>query len=237
VFEGRVILLSDKNNKHSTLTAYDGKSGDIAWSKARPDVAFNHSTPTFATVDGKPQTFVAASNVLQAIDPTSGEVIWSCAAPGDVASPIVHEGQVYSDSGRGGPGVCIALGGKGDITESHVKWRLGNVPEALASPVFAGGLLFRTHNPGVLKCVDWRSGKQVFSARLAGVSMQSSPVVTADGLVYFASGGRSVVIRPGESLDIVATNELDDPSAASPAVSQGRLYIKGGRYLYCIGEK
>ncbi|MEX2187664.1 MAG: PQQ-binding-like beta-propeller repeat protein [Pirellulales bacterium] len=237
VFEGRVILLSDKNNKHSTLTAYDGKTGEVAWSQARPDVAFNHSTPTLATIEGKQRMFVAASNALQAIDPTNGEVVWSCATPGDVMSPIFHDGLVYSDSGRGGPGVCVAAGGSGDVTATHVRWRIGNVPEALASPMVAGGMLFRTHNPGVLKCVDWGSGKQVFSARLGGVSMQASPVVTADGLVYFASGGRSVVVRPGESLDIVATNELDDASAASPAVSQGRLFIKGGRYLYCIGTK
>jgi outer membrane protein assembly factor BamB len=237
VFEHRVMLLCDKNNKHSTLTAYDGKTGDVVWSKQRPNVAFNHSTPTFATIDGKVQMLVAASNALQGIDPTNGELIWSCATPGDVTSPIFWEGRAYIDSGRGGPAVCVDAPGSGDVTATHVKWRIASIPEGLSSPVVAGGLLFRTHNPGVLKCVNWNDGKPQFSARLNGVSTQASPVVTADGLVYFASGGRSYVLRPGNALHIVATNELGDPSAASPAVSQGRLFIKGSRYLYCIGKK
>ncbi len=236
-FENRVILLADKNNNHATLTAYDGRTGEVVWKQARPNVAFNHSTPTFATVDGQPRMFVAASNVLQAIDPKNGEPIWSFDTPGDVTSLIYRDGRVYSDSGRGGPGVCVDATAKGDVAEPRLNWRIGNIPEGLASPVVADGLLFRTHNPGVLEVTRWSDGKMMYSARLAGVSMQASPIATADGLVFFASGGRSVVVRPGEKLDIVAKSDLDDPSAASPAVSNGRIYIKGSRRLYCIGKK
>lgn len=237
VLDGRAILLCDKNNKHSTLTAYDGKTGDVAWTQSRPSVAFNHSTPTVATIGGKTQLLVAASNALQGIDPSSGEVIWSCGTPGDVTSPVVHAGRVYTDSGRGGPAICVEPSGEGDITATAVRWRIGNIPEGLSSPVIADGKLFRTHNPGVLKCVNWDDGKTVFSARLNGASMQVSPIVTADGLVYFASGGKSFVIRPGNELDVVATSDLGDPSAASSAVSQGRLFIKGSKFLHCVGAR
>jgi outer membrane protein assembly factor BamB len=237
VFGDRVILLCDKNNKHSTLTAFDGRTGAAAWSRKRPDVAFNHSTPVLVTIDGKPQLLVAASNALQGIDPTTGELLWSCKTPGDVASPVFHDGTVYTDSGRGGPGIAVAPAALGDLTATKVKWNIAQIPEGLSSPVVAGGFLFRAHNPGVLKCFRWDDGQLQFAARLNGVSTSASPIVTADGLVYFASGGKSYVVRPGEKLDVVATNDLDDPSAASPAVSQGRLFIKGSRYLYCIGRK
>lgn len=237
VHKGRVILLCDKNNKHSTLTAFDGKTGDVAWARERPNVAFNHSTPVVAAVNGKDQLLVAASNALQGIDPASGEILWFSETPGDVTSPVYAGGMVYTDSGRGGPGVCVDATGSGDVTSTHVKWRIGNIPEGLASPVIAGDFLLRTHNPGVLKCVNWSDGKTQFSARLAGVSMQASPIITADGLVYFASGGRSAVIRPGKELDVIATNELDDAGAASAAVSSGRLIVKGSKYLHCIGKK
>jgi outer membrane protein assembly factor BamB len=235
VYQGRVLLLCDKTDKRSTLTAYDGKTGGVVWSQKRPDVAFNHSTPTFATIGGKVQMLAAASNALQGLDPASGDVLWSFATPGDVTSPVFRDGKVYSDSGRGGPGVCVEPAS--DAKEPPVSWRISQIPEGLSSPVVAGGMLFRTHNPGVLKCVNWNDGETLFSARLQGVSTQASPVVTADGLVYFASGARSYVIRPGKKLDVVATNELDDPCAASPAVSGGRFLIKGGRNLYCIGSK
>ena len=237
VFGDRVILLCDKNNKHSTLTAFDGRTGTTAWSIKRPDVAFNHSTPVLVILDGKPQLLVAASNALQGIDPTTGEVLWSCKTPGDVTSPVFHDGVVYTDSGRGGPGVAVVPLGSGDVTATHVKWHIDQIPEGLSSPVVAGGFLFRSHNPGVLKCFGWDDGRLQFAARLTGVSTSASPIVTANGLVYFASGGKSYVVRPGVKLDVVATNDLDDPSAASAAVSQGRLFIKGSRYLYCIGRK
>jgi len=61
--------------------------------------------------------------------------------------------------------------------------------------------------------------------------------VTAEGRIYFASGGKSVVIAAGPKFELLATNDLGDPSKASAAVADGRIYIKGGRNLYCIGEK
>jgi outer membrane protein assembly factor BamB len=236
LYKDHVLLLSDKNNKNSTLTAYDAATGEIAWTQKRPDVAFNHTTPLLATIAGKPQLIVAASNVLQGLDPESGEVIWKCATPGDVTMPVIRDNIVYSDSGRGGPGLAVDATGKGDVA-ANVKWRIGNIPEGLSSPVIAGDYLLRTHNPGVLRCIRWSDGGQQYSGRLNGASMQSSPVVTADGLVYFASGGRSYVIRPGKTLDIVATSDLDDAGAASPAISHGKLIIKGTKYLYAIGNQ
>ena len=236
VFRDRVILLCDKNNKHSNLTAFDGRTGVSVWSRNRPDVAFNHSTPVLVTIGGKPQMLVAASNALQCIDPTTGKLLWWCKTPGDVTSPVFDGGTVYTDSGRGGPGIAIDPAGSGDLA-ANIKWQIAQIPEGLSSPVVSSGFLFRTHQPGVLKCFRWDDGKMQFAARLSGISTSASPIATADGLVYFASGGKSYVLRPGEKLDVVATNDLDDASAASPAVSQGRLLIKGSRYLFCIGRR
>lgn len=237
LYKNRVLLLSDKNNKHSTLTAFDAANGEVVWTQKRPEVTFNHTTPLLANVAGEPQLLVAASNVLQGLDPDNGEVIWSCATPGDVTMPVIQDNLVYTDSGRGGPGLAVDATGKGDISKTHVKWRVSQIPEGLSSPAIAAGLLFRTHTPGVVKCFRFSDGDLQYTARLNGASLQASPVVTADDLVYFASGGKSYVVRPGNKLDIVGTSDLEDPSAASPAISQGKLLLKGSRYLYAIGKK
>jgi hypothetical protein len=81
------------------------------------------------------------------------------------------------------------------------------------------------------------TGAKLWDARLAGVSTSASPVVTPGGRIYFASAGRSYVIQAGPRLDVLADNDLGDAGPASPAAADGRLFLKGQRYLYCVGKK
>ena len=100
-----------------------------------------------------------------------------------------------------------------------------------------GDSLYRLHSPAVLRCFDMATGHQRYASRLEGVSTSSSPIVTPQGILYFASAGKSYVVRAGHKLEILATNDLDDPSQSAPAVANGRLILKGSRYLYCIGKR
>jgi outer membrane protein assembly factor BamB len=111
------------------------------------------------------------------------------------------------------------------------------VPEGFSSPVIVGNYVYRVHNPGILKCWKLDTGEQILSERLNGISTASSPISTPDGRIYFASGGKSFVLKAGPTLDILATNDLADASQASPAVSGGKLFLKGSRFLYCIGKR
>ena len=237
LYRDLVLLLVDENGGASTLTAYDAASGEVRWEKKRPKVAFNHTTPVLVEIGGKPQLLIAASNALQGVDPESGEVLWWANTPSDVPSPIYHDGLVYSDSGRGGPGIAVDPSGSGDITKTHVKWKIPNIPEGLSSPAAFGDGLYRLHSPGVLRSFEMANGHERFTARLDGVSTQSSPIIAPDGTIFLASGGKSYVIKAGPKLDILATNDLEDPSPASTAAAHGMLVIKGGRFLYGVGMK
>ena len=77
----------------------------------------------------------------------------------------------------------------------------------------------------------------MYSERLPGVSTHASPVAAPDGRIYLASGGKSYVVKAGEKFEILATNDLGDDGPASPAAADGRLYLKGRKALYCVGEK
>jgi hypothetical protein len=81
------------------------------------------------------------------------------------------------------------------------------------------------------------NGEMVLNERLNGLSTAASPIATADGHIYFASAGKSFVLRAGPKLDIVATNDLSDSCNASPAVSDGKIILKGSKFLYGIGKK
>ncbi|WP_254508052.1 PQQ-binding-like beta-propeller repeat protein [Anatilimnocola floriformis] len=233
---GQLLVLADRNQKKSTLTAFEPATGKMLWESKRTG-AFTHTTPVVIEAAGKSQLLVTASGELQALDPASGEKLWWCKTPGDVTSPVFANGLVYTDSGRGGPGILVAADGSGDVAATHVKWKLDQIPEGLSSPAIVGNLLFRLHNPGVLKCVDLTTGEEQYAQRLNGVSVSSSPIITPDGKLYFASAGKTFVVQAAPKYELLATNDLGDAAAPSGAVSDGKLVLKGKKHLWCVSQK
>lgn len=238
-FQDTILLQADMVKRQSSLIAFDKKTGDIRWEVKRPDVNFAHSTPTLVTVAGKPLMLVAASDALQGVDPTNGQVQWSCKAKGDTVSPVFADNTAYVDSGRGGPGFAVAVSPdlKGDVSKSALAWSVRQVPEGFGSPIIVGPHLYRLHSPGILKCFKLADGTELYSQRLEGATPAASPIATRDGTLYFASAGRSYVVKPGQTFEQLAVSNLDDPNYASPAVDGDRLYLKGQKFLWCVGGK
>lgn len=232
-----VILQCDELDKQSRLIAYDRKTGDVRWEEKRPGVGFAHSTPVLATVGGKQQLLVAASNAVQGVDPDNGKVLWTCDAKGDTVSPVLAGKVVYLDSGRGGPALAVDPTGTGNVTKTHVRWTVKAVSEGYSSPVADAEYLYRAHKPELLTCRRLSDGEAVYSERLPGMNTAASPVLTADGRVYLANAGKSYVVKAGPTFEILATNDLADPASASPAVAGGKLFLKGQKFLWCVGTK
>jgi outer membrane protein assembly factor BamB len=246
LYKETVLIAWDQTNKTSRLIALDRKTGDVKWEKKRPTADWAHSTPTLAEIKGKTQLLVAGANTLEGLDPDNGETLWSCtsgdakpARIGDTVSPVLLGGLVYADSGRGGPGVAVDPTGTGDVTKTHLKWKIAKVPDgSIGSPVVVGEHIFRMQSPELLHCLEIADGKPIFAERLNGASTVASPIVTADGRIFIAGGaGKSYVIKAGPKLDVLGVNDLGDPSHASPALANSRLFLKGGRNLYCVGNK
>lgn len=242
VYQGNVLLMCEQLKKASRLIAFNGKTGELQWEQKRPDADWTHSTPLLAEVKGKPQLLVAGAQALQGLDPATGKMLWWCREPGggrigDTVTPVYAGGVVYVDSGRGGPGVAVDPTGDGDVSKTHRKWKIPQVPEGFSSPVSDGEYLYRLHSPGVLKCWKLATGEQVYAERLQGVSTSSSPVVTAEGHIYCAGAGTSYVVKAGSKFEVLGKSELGDGGPASPAVADGKLFLKGRRFLFCIGKK
>jgi outer membrane protein assembly factor BamB len=231
------VLLQCDGVRNSRLVAFDAKTGEVRWSEKRPTANFCHSTPVLVRIDDKPVLLVAASGAVQGVNPDDGKVQWWCRAAGDTVSPVLGAGVVYCDGGRGGMGVAVAPGGTGDVTKTRRKWKIDRVPGGFSSPVIVGDRLYRLTDPGVLRSWKLATGEEQASLRLQGVATAPSPFTTPEGRIYAASAGKSFVVKAGEKPEVQAANELGDGSPASAAVAGGRIYLKGRRFLWCIGKK
>jgi len=239
--QNTVILDCDQNNKTSSFIAFDKATGDIKWEQPRPKAIYAHSTPVIVEVGGKKQMLVSANGAIQSLNPDSGEIIWWCSAPGDASSPAFARNLVFADSGRGGKAVCVEATGTGEVTKTHLKWTFPQVPEGLSSAIIVGDYVFRSHNPETVKCIRFSTGELVFSERLSGVSTWASPFATPDGTIFFASAGKSHIIKAGgkggTNLVVLATNDIGEENRATAAVADGKIFLRGNKNLYCIANK
>jgi len=155
------------------------------------------------------------------------------------SSPAFGSGLLYADAGRGGTtGTAVDPTGKGDVTKTHVKWQTKVNGAAGTSPVIVGEYLYRVSDPGFIRCWKAATGELIYEERVQKITPCASPIVTPDERIYFASPGRSYVIKAGPKYELLATNDLNDgPDYTTPAVSGGRIYIKGKTYLWCIGKQ
>jgi outer membrane protein assembly factor BamB len=245
LYQDTVLMLCAMSRKQdSKIIAYNKADGLVKWETPLPQTGFAHSTPVLIDVKGQPQLIVVASGGgesdegIQSFNPSTGERLWWCRGRGEAASAAYGAGIVYCDNGRGGSGIAIDPTGAGDVTKTHVKWRIDQVPSGIGSPIVVGDLVYRLHSPNVLKCWRVADGELVYAQRLDRLtSTWASPVADANGRLYFATAGVSYVIKTGKEFEVLAINDLADPNHASAAVSGDRLFLAGTRHLYCIGAK
>jgi outer membrane protein assembly factor BamB len=220
------------------LAAFDTAGGKRVWTGKRGKSRIAHATPVVLHGKNGDQLLSPAGDVVQAFDPKSGERLWSvyCQGEGLVPSPVAGEQLAFTSSGfekttfRG-----IRLGGKGDVTATHIAWEQKKGVPTQASPIYVKPHVFVVNDAGIATCYNEDSGDIVWQERLGG-SYSPSPVF-ADGRIYFLSeAGETVVIPAGSRFGILARNPLKEKCQASPAISQGRIYIRSDKHLFCIGS-
>jgi outer membrane protein assembly factor BamB len=220
------------------LRALDKKTGTVKWEQKITQRNIM-STPALIRIKDATQLIHHAGGV-QGIDPATGEVMWSCKTPTSQASPAYGGGLLYADpgDGKGQTSAAVDPTGKGDVSKTHVKWQTRMDGAAGSSAIVVGDHVYRNSGQEFIRCRALATGELVYEARTPRVSPSASPVATPDGRIYFASAGRSYVIKAGPTFETLAVNDLDDgPDYPSPAVSGGRIFIKGKSYLWCIGRK
>ncbi|MAR12561.1 MAG: quinonprotein alcohol dehydrogenase [Blastopirellula sp.] len=198
------------------------------------------ATATLIEVSGVRQLIAPAAEAIIAYDPQTGDELWRVLHPGGfnvAARPIYANGLVYVfTSGLKHSLMAINPSGKGDVTDSHVVWLTKRGP-SIPSPVIVDGLLFMvTDRGGIARCLDARTGDEVWKMRLAG-DHWASPILI-DGHLYFSSKQGEVVVLPAtkDPPEIAARNRLNASFIASPAVGNASLILRSTTHLYCITQ-
>ncbi len=237
------LIVNWDHEEQSYIYNLDAKTGDIKWQKERDEVT-TWATPLVVEHDGKSQVVVNGTNRSRSYDLDTGELIWQCGGQTDnpIPSPIRYDSFVICLSGfRGEALYAIPLTAKGDITGTDkIRYSYNNdtpyVPSAL---LYDKNLYFARGNTTILTCLNVETGKPVYGGtRLPDLTgtLYASPV-GADGRIYFLTrDGKSLVIKHGPELQVLAWNELDDEFNASPAVAGNTMFLRGKNTLYCIEE-
>ena len=238
LYKDKLLLLSYQASSASLL-ALDRRSGKEIWKNQQEKPAQSYSTPLIIESPNGSEAIVNSSERIEAFDPESGKSLWQYNLPHRFAvpMPVFHDGMIYLNRGyRSSPFLAIRPGGRGDITNSHVAWKVGAGAPYVSSLIHSGGLLFYVTEQGIVNCIDAKTGERVWQDRVGGV--YSASPIAADGKIYlFSETGEGIVLKPGRTPQVLARNKLEGRIIASPAVSDGRIFVRTDRELIAIQAK
>ena len=242
ILTGNALVFSCDGGDKQFVVALDRSDGSILWKtdrKAEGVKKFSFSTPLLVTVNGKQQIISPGSGAVCAYDPKSGKEIWRVRYDGYsvVPRPVFAHGLIFLSSGYEQPVFyAIRPDGQGDVTDSHVAWKVSKGAPLTPSPLVVGDELYLVADSGVMSCIDAKTGKVHWQQRLSG-NFSASPL-HADGKIYVQSeDGSGYVIKAGKRFEQLAKNDLAERSLASYAAADGALFIRTATHLYRIQER
>jgi len=245
VLHGDSLVLAWDHDGQSFIAFLDALSGETRWQSNR-DEPTNWSTPRVVSHGGRTQVIANGTNRVRSYDLNSGDLLWECGGQvsNAIPSPVANDGEgvVYCTSGYQGSALyALPLDASGDITDTdHVLWSRDEATPYCPSPLLMDGLLyFNQSNRAILSIVAAASGESVLGqTRMPGLQNIYASPLGAAGRVYFVGrDGTTLVIRAGQTMDVLATNALDDPIDASPAAAGNQLFLRSKTHLYCIEEQ
>ncbi|NQT27863.1 PQQ-like beta-propeller repeat protein [candidate division KSB1 bacterium] len=243
-----LLILHLEGNDVQFVIALDKMTGKTVWKTDRPKEQYEkaiplyrkgYSTPIIIQVDGKDQLISTGAQMCHAYDPLTGEEIWSVYYGTDstISAPISYGGLVFISTGYQQPSPelwAVRPTGKGDVTESHVVWKIKERVPIESSPIVKSGLVYMVNDKGQLSCIDARTGQFIWRENLKG-EFGASPVY-ADGQIFFCNKkGVTTVIPEGREYGVISSNGLDAGFLASPAIKGNSFILRTRTHLYRVG--
>jgi outer membrane protein assembly factor BamB len=237
IYKDEVICIQYQNHGKSLFAAFDKRSGAELWRRDAEN-ATSWSTPVVVHIGDRDQLVYNGAGYIAGYDPLTGKEIWRATGTSQEAIPtvVVGGGLLYSASGRNGPTMAIRPGGPGDITETNVVWRNLRGGPHVPSPLYHEGRVYIVNDTGIATCIDAADGRTVWQHRLRG-RFSMSPIIAEGRILVTSEEGRSTILQAGDTFQVIAENDLDEPVLATPALLGGRLYFRSASHLWCVGSR
>jgi outer membrane protein assembly factor BamB len=259
VLHGDLCILYFGPGPGSQLVALDKKTGRTVWSYQEPTIEVGkrtdgfrgqepgmictYSTPILIRAADRDELLMSFPRYLRAFDPVSGRELWSCDGlnPLVYTSPIHGEGVAVAMGGFFGNTIAVKSGGRGDVTQTHRLWQSERTKVGIGSGVVHQGNVYYVSANGIAECLELKTGKTIWSERVRGPGPKSdtwsSLVLSGDRLYLLNQSGDCVVLRAGAKFEILGANSIgNEMTNASLAVSDGELFIRTHKHLWCIAQ-
>lgn len=239
LFEDKVIVNCDHDGP-GYIVALSRKDGRQLWRVERPNQTRSYCVPLIRQIGDRTQMVLSGTKCVTSYDPHDGRLLWMIDGPTEqfVAS-IVHDEKSNLLLMSGGfPEhhiLAIKPDGKGDVTNTHIKWRTNKGVSYVPSPLCESGWFLIVSDSGIAHCFDAASGDIAWEERM---KEHHASLVSAEGKAFFINDfGTLRVVKPGAKYDLLAESELQEKIFASPAMSEGQIFIRGEKSLICLGKR
>jgi len=249
MLDGGKLFIQCLHQGPSYVLALDAITGQNVWKKDRTlepkdEAQDSYSSPIFLRAGGRAQLVLEGAETVTSYEPASGETLWSSgglkvshAYGRTIAGLTAAEGVlVVVASGYQNHGYTVALKPDLKVEGDRTLWKQTKFAPDCPTPVISGGHVFLMRDDGNASCLDLKTGEPRWQERLTTVNVKVSPVA-ADGKIYFMNNqGNCTVVKAAPKLEVLATNELNEPTLSTPAISGGRLFLRTQGHLYCVGK-
>lgn len=247
VYQDKVYFVNDMDGK-ANLYAFNKKSGAIDWEASREAYRACYSVPfVMQTAKGKPELIVTSTTSVRSYNPDDGDVNWNWNWSFQSKMPLrtincsMRVGDlILACSGDGGGDrhmVALKVEGQGKDTKVSLAWENRKDFPYVPCLLTKDGNLYFVNDKGFAGCVEAKSGKKIWFERQAEASFLASPVMI-DGKVFAPSDeGDVFVFEASPEYKLLARNVMGERIRATPAVADGRLFLRGQNHLFCIGAK
>ena len=245
IYQDSVIVQAD-GQVNQFVAAYDIADGHELWKADRPDELPSWGTPAIATWSGGDE-LITNGTTIRGYDPATGEERWTLGPNSfiTIPTPVVGPDLVYVAGGyqpvrpiyaiRPGSSGDISLA-EGEVTSDAIAWSQDRDGPYIPTPLLYRGLFYIVRLNGVLTAYDAATGEQVYRVRVGTGTFTASPVA-ADGRLYIANeAGEVFVVEAGREYVEIARNQMDEMIMATPAISDGLIFVRTLNFIYAIGE-